>query len=129
MVKVFLLIWLLIIAGNRNVVVVPKVEINLNKDPTLGYIENRTDNWTIEITINEEIEFTLYPEQRTKLHLDIGKHIIEAEAFVNTVYGVRSVGFFTGKFNVDGRLRYGGVYGRKLFGWRVILQEWGFRRW
>jgi len=128
MVKVIILIWLLFIAGNRNVVVVPNVEVNLNKDPTLGYIENRTDNWTIEVTIDKEVEFTLYPEQRTKLHLDIGEHIIEAEAFVNTIYGIRSVGFFTGRFNVDGRLRYGGVYGVKLYGFRVILREGNFRR-
>lgn len=128
MVKVILLVWLLIIAMNRNVVVVPNVAVNLNKDPTLGYIENRTDIWTIEITIDEEVEFTLYPGQRTKLHLDIGEHIIEAEAFVNTVYGIRSVGFFTGRFRVDGRLRYGGVYGAKLYGWRILLEEGNFRR-
>lgn len=128
MVKVIILIWLLFIAGNRNVVVIPNVAVNLNKDPTLGYIENRTDNWTIGITIDEEIEFTLHPQQRTKFHLDIGEHIIEAEAFVNTIYGIRSVGFFTGRFRIDGRLRYGGVYGRKLFGFRVLLGEANFRR-
>ncbi len=127
MVKVIILIWLLFIAGDRNVVVVPKVEVTLNKDPTLGYVENRTDNWTIEITIDKEVEFTLYPERRTKLHLDIGDHIIEAEAYVKTVYGVRNVGFFTGRVRVDGRLRYG-AYRTKLYGWRILLGEGNFRR-
>lgn len=125
MVKVIILIWLLFITGNRNVVVVPKVEVNLNKDPTLGYVENRTDNCTIEVTIDKEVEFTLYPEQRTKLHLDIGEHIIGAETYVNTVYGVRSVGFFRGKVKVDGRLKYG-IY-RKIYGWRVLLSSWSLK--
>ncbi len=74
----------------------------MNKDPTLGYVENRTDNWTMEITIDKEVEFTLYPEQRTKLHLDIGEHIIEAGAFVKTIYGIRSVGSLQGDLELMG---------------------------
>lgn len=90
-------------------------------DPTKGTISNTT-RWEVHVFIDQQPgqasspTLILLPQQSAPVNLDIGNHRIQAEAYIQTQFGRRTVGAYDQMVRVDA----------KSTGWSIRFIEQNF---